>query len=102
MPRYDIACETGHQHEVIESRETAERPCPQCNRPAKRVILPGHIPSANGFTLKPTKEHYVPLGRAIEAQHEIIHQAEKHGVTPPDLWATAKARVKRGDVVAIT
>lgn len=102
MPRYDIACKAGHQHEVIESRETNERPCPQCNQPANRVILPGHIPSANGFTMKPTKEHYVNVGRAMEAQHEMIHTAEKNGIEAPDLWKVAKSRVERGDVVAIT
>ena len=55
----------------------------------------------NGFTQKPTREHYVNLGRAVEAQHELVYQAEKAHVEPPDLWKVAKARVARGDVVAI-
>ena len=101
MPWYDIECSAAHRHEVTEDRETSARPCPQCSLPARRVILPGHIPSANGFTPKPTREHYVNLNRAIEAQHELVYQAEKAHVEPPDLWEAAKARIKRGDVVAI-
>ena len=34
------------------------------------------------------------LGIVEEAQHEIIHDAEKAGVEPPDLWKDAKRRAR--------
>lgn len=101
MPRYDYRCEAGHEREAFESRDTDLIPCPDCGRPSRRFVSAAHVPNANGFTPKPTKEHYVNLNRAIEAQHELVYQAEKAHVDPPDLWKAAKARIKRGDVVAI-
>ena len=75
MPRYDIACSSGHLFEVFEDRERVARACPQC--------------------------HYVNVGRAMEAQHELVYQAEKAHVPLPDFWKIAQDRVKRGDAVAI-
>lgn len=59
------------------------------------------MPGINGFTRQPTRERYVNLSRAVEAQHEIIYTAEKHGIEPPDLYQAAKDRIARGDVKAI-
>lgn len=98
MPRYDIACGAGHLFEVFEDRETVARVCPQCREPARRVIS---APGINGLTPKPTREHYVNVGRAMEAQHELVHQAERAHVPMPDLWKVAQDRVRRGDAVAI-
>ena len=101
MPRYDIACSSGHLFEVFEDRERVARACPQCQSPARRVVTPGHAAGINGLTLKPTREHYVNVGRAMEAQHELVYQAEKAHVPLPDFWKIAQDRVKRGDAVAI-
>ena len=101
MPYYDWRCSAGHEHEATASRDTPSVPCTSCGQPAQRFISATHAPRANGFTPKPTREHYINLSRAIEAQHEIVYEAEKHHVEPPDLWKAAKQRVARGDVVAI-
>ena len=100
MPYYDFRCGVGHVRESMESRDTDAIDC-DCGRPARRIISAGHVAGAIGFTRKPTREHYVPLGRAIEAQHEIVYQAEKAHIDPPDLWKVAKDRVARGAVKAI-
>jgi hypothetical protein len=34
------------------------------------------------------------LGLVTEAQHEIIYDAERAGVEPPDLWKDAKRRAR--------
>lgn len=101
MPRYDYQCTAGHVRESTEDRETSSVACSACGGVARRIVVPGHAPGVNGFTQKPTREHYVPLGRALEAQHEIVHQAERAGIQAPDLWSEAKRRVRRGDVQAI-
>jgi len=59
------------------------------------------MPGINGFTPRPTKEHYVNLSRAVEAQHEIVHEAARQGTVAPDLFQIAKDRIARGDVKAI-
>jgi hypothetical protein len=86
--------------ESIEHRDTDAIDC-ACGRPARRFVSAAHVPNANGFTAKPTREHYVHLNRAVEAQHEIVYQAEKQHIEPPDLWKIAKRRIARGDVAAI-
>ena len=101
MPYYDYRCEDGHEHEELASRDASLLPCATCGRPARRFISPAHVAGVNGFTPKPTREHYVNVGRAMEAQHEMVYQAEKHHIEAPDLWKIAKDRVARGDVVAI-
>ena len=101
MPYYDFRCPDGHEQEAQASRETETLVC-SCGQLARRVINPAHVPSAIGFTPKPTREHYVHLNRAIEAQHEIIHEAEKHHLDPPDFFKIAQDRVRRGEVQAIT
>ena len=67
--------------------------------PAQRVVL--SPPYATGFRARPTSEAPINMTRYLEAQGEIVHQAEKHGVEPPDLYQAAKDRIARGDAIAI-
>lgn len=100
MPWYDIRCENGHAQELRASRDEVLA-CPICGAPAQRVIIPGHAPSVSGFAPTPTRERYVNVDRAINAQHELIQQAERQHVELPDFWKIAKARIARGDVKEI-
>ena len=101
MPNYDFRCAGGHEHEASTPRETSAVACFSCGRPAQRFISARTAPRANGFAPKPTREHYVCLDRGINAQHEMVTQAQKAGVQAPDVWQIAKDRVRRGDAVAI-
>lgn len=101
MPRYDFRCPSGHITEARASFDVSSIDC-ACGRAAQREpFVRGHLPGQSGFVPTPTKEHYLPLGRALEAQHEMVYAAEKAGIQAPDLWQVAKDRVKRGDVKAI-
>lgn len=76
--------------------------CPICGRPSQRVIVyPNNLPGITGFAQRPTKEAPINLTRFTEAHGEVLRQAEKAGVEPPDLLGAAKKRVARGDVKAI-
>ena len=77
----------------------ASLPCPRCGLPAQRVVLTP--PYVVGQANRPTSEAPINLTRYLEAQGEIVHQAEKHGVEPPDLFKAAKDRIARGDAIAI-
>ena len=101
-PNYDFRCAEGHVFEAWEGYETTSTPCRKCSLSAQRLaVYPHNLPGVNGFAPKPTREHRINVGQAVEAQHEIIHTAEKHGIKPPDFLAIAKERVRRGDAVAI-
>ena len=99
MPRYDYRCPEGHISEAYRSRDVGEIACIGCGLPAQRVVLAA--PYVTGFAYRPTREAPLPVSRFVEAQGEILHQAAKHGVEPPDLYKAAKERVARGDAVAI-
>lgn len=101
MPRYDYRCGAGHETEATENRETDSIAC-FCGQASKRVISAAHVAGAVGFTQKPTREHYVRLDRAINAQHEVIDQCRRAGIQPPDLYGEAKRRIVAGEVEAIT
>ena len=58
-------------------------------------------PYVVGQANRPTREAPINLSRYLEAQGEIVNQAEKHGVEPPDLFKAAKDRIARGDAIAI-
>lgn len=98
MPRYDYRCEAGHTHEARASRDTGSLICPECGQTAQRLIGAAGM---SGFARTPTREARLNVSRFIEAQHELVHTAAKHGEEPPDLWAAAKRRVARGDAIAI-
>lgn len=100
MPYYDYLCPAGHQRESLEHRDTDVLDC-DCGQPARRIVTAAHVAGAAGFARRPTREHYVNVNRAVEAQGEITRQAERAGIEMPDLWRYAKDRVARGDAVAI-
>ena len=84
--------------ESVQPHEADAIECP-CGRSAQRVVLAP--PQVTGFASRPTREAPINLSRYMEAQGEIVHTAERHGIEPPDLWGAAKERVRRGDAVAI-
>ena len=99
MPRYDYRCPGGHVTEALRPREEDTCPCPQCGLPAESVVL--SPPGVIGFVPRPTREASVNLTRAVEAQHELVHTAQRHGIEPPDPLKLAKERVSKGNVKAI-
>lgn len=101
MPRFDYRCPAGHLRESVEDRETTAIGCADCGATAQRTFVAGHLPRINGFTPKPTREHYIRAGQAMEAQHEIIDACERANVEPPDLLGIARKRIARGDAVAV-
>ena len=60
--------------------------CPECGGRAERDPVPQGI-GISGFRVTPVSQRYVPLSRAMEAQQTILHEAQKAGVEPPDLYA---------------
>lgn len=89
MPRYDFRCRAGHTTERRASFETELISCP-CGLPARRSEV--NDISVVGFADVPLTEHRIPLSRAIEAQHELIHEAEKHHVELPDFLGAAQRK----------
>ena len=49
----------------------------------------------------PTRFSPVNVTRFVEAQHTLVHEAEKRHLNIPDPLEVAKARVRRGDAQAI-
>ena len=85
--------------ERLAGFNVSEAACPVCGLPARRSQI--NLIQHNGFALTPTKDRYINLNRAVEAQHELVHEAEKHHAELPDLWKLAKDRVSSGAVKAI-
>lgn len=46
----------------------------------------------SGFAFTPYRERSVRLDRAVNAQHDLIHEAERTGTQLPDLWGIAKRK----------
>ena len=98
MPNYDWRCPAGHEHEAYAERSTHSLPCPVCNRQAQRQLA---VAGIMGMVTTPTRYAPIPLTRFVEAQHEMVYQAEKQHVSLPDPLQIARQRVARGDVKAI-
>ena len=99
MPLYDFRCPEDHMTERLAGFHVSEVACPVCGLPARRLEV--NLIQHNGFAAIPTKERYVNLNRAVEAQHELVYEAEKNHAELPDLWQIAKDRVASGAVKAI-
>lgn len=91
MPRYDFRCAGGHVTEELTGREVRAIACPSCPLLAERLVVPSGV-GITGLTVPPIGERRVHLGRAIEAQHEIVDQAQRAGVEPPDLLSVARRK----------
>ena len=101
MPRYDYRCPADHVTQSRQDYSVQAIHC-ACGLPAQREpFTRGHLPGTSGFVPTPTRERYINLNRAVEAQHELVYEAEKHHVELPDFWQIAKDRVTSGDVKAI-
>lgn len=87
MPRYDYLCPAGHQRESVESRETDSIEC-DCGLAGRRVVL--SAPLVGGFAIPPMRERKVPLSRFVDAQGEMVRQAERTGVPAPDVLGIAR------------
>jgi putative FmdB family regulatory protein len=100
MPLYDYRCASGHVSERHEGVDVKSIECPDCGSEAQRAPCSG-IPEIAGYAPRPTKAAPLNVSQFQEAHGEMLHKAERHGVEPPDLWKAAKARVRKGDAVAI-
>lgn len=100
MPLYEYRCREDHITEKLAGFDVSEIGCPACGLPAQRAVV--NLMRHTGFVQTPTAQRYVNLNRAVEAQHEMVATAEKHGIEAPDCYQIALDRVRRGDVKAIT
>ena len=100
MPLYDYRCAAGHVSEQRRGLEEAVAECPECGLAAQRAPCSG-IPEIAGYAPRPTREAPIHLNRFVEAHGEMLRDCERAGIDPPDAWKAAKARVRRGDAVAI-
>ncbi len=103
MPRYDYRCPSGHVTEQIRGFKVKLTKCLECGRRARRqAVYAEQYLGGDGITAHcPPREAPINLTRFTEAHGELLRDAEKAGVEPPDLFGAAKERVKRGDAVAI-
>ena len=76
--------------------------CPTCKEPAQRLaVYQGVQLMGDGInTHQPTKEAPVNMTRFMEAHGQILHEAAKAHVEPPDFLKIAKERVRTGAVKA--
>lgn len=88
MPRYDYRCANGHVEEVVADRDASSVPCPLCSAVATRIVTVP--PSVNGFSQPPMRERKLPVSWFIEAQHQMVDEAQRTGVMPPDPMEIAK------------
>ena len=102
MPTYDYRCSKGMITEAVLPYGTSEICCPCCGGVARRLAVYAEQ------TIIGVDGAKTPLGNSAknkhgqwdlrivkEAQHELVHDAEKAGIEPPDLWSAAKAKAKR-------
>ena len=102
MPTYDYRCSKGMITEAVLPYGTSEIGCPCCGGVAQRLavyaeqtIIGETVARPNGRRLgNSAKNKYGQWDLRIvkEAQHELVHDAEKAGVAPPDLWSAAKRK----------
>lgn len=91
MPTYDFVCPSGHIAEAQVARSVRVRDCSVCGLEGQRVVVyPGRTPGIGGAAVPPMRERRIPLKRFVEAQHTLVHEAEKAGTQVPDLLDIAK------------
>lgn len=91
MPTYDFDCAAcGRTTVARRGWDTRSIPCLVCGAAAPRRAV--NLVGTSGFAFTPYNQRRVHLDRAINAQHELIHQAEKHGKMVPDLLAMSKRK----------
>ncbi len=105
MPHYDYRCSKGKITEAVHDYGVSEIDCPCCGGVAVReavyaeqTIIGETVARPNGQRLGKSaknKHGLWDMGIVEEAQHELVHDAEKAGIEPPDLWSAAKAKSKR-------
>ena len=100
MPLYDFRCPEGHSAERFASFAVSEIACPACGLPARRSSV--NRISFGGFADVPFREHRVNLTRAVEAQHELVYQAEKHHVELPDFLGEARRKAALISAAGVT
>ena len=102
MPRYDYRCAGGHTTEAIRPMRVGLIDCPVCKEPAQRLSCYAGIQAmGDGINChRPTREAPVDITQFTEAHGQILHEAEKAHVEPPDFLKIAKERVRTGTVKA--
>lgn len=89
MPRYDYRCAVGHEEERIAGFDDSVLSCGACGSPAQRMV-PSRPPLMGGFAIPPMNERRIPLSRFVEAQGQMVRDAERAGVSAPDVLGIAK------------
>ena len=93
MPNYDYLCSRGHLREVFAGRDDSSLPCEDCGEQSRRVITTA--PHITGCAVPPMNQRKLPLDRFINAQQELVRDAEKAGVEAPDILGAAKRQARR-------
>ena len=77
-------------------------PCPICKKPAQRLaVYQGVQVMGDGINChRPTREAPVNVTQFQEAHGQVLHEAEKAHVEPPDFLKIAKERVRTDAVKA--
>ncbi len=92
MPLYDFRCPHGHTTEHRVSRAQRSMRC-ACGLWGQRIVVPSRV-GVTGFATTPIRERPIPLNRFIEAQGQLVHDAERRGLEPPDTLGFAKRQAK--------
>lgn len=88
MPLYDFCCINGHVTERRAGYDQSVLTC-HCGDEARRSPV-NRLGGVNGFAITPMNQRPFPMGRFIEAQHEMVDQAKRFGAEAPDVVAIAK------------
>ena len=101
MPRYDYRCKEGDVTEAVREMSVTEIVCPSCGGVAQRQAVYANQIIRGETVARPQLGNYshhrgrFDVGIVQEAQHEIIHDSEKAGIEPPDLWKQGKEKAAR-------
>ena len=98
MPRYDFRCEAEHVTEAVKPMAVSVIYC-VCGLPALRLAVYAEQTIIGATVAGPRlgnssrdEAGRFRLGLVQEAQHEVLRDAEKAGVEPPDIFGDAKRK----------
>ena len=92
MPIYDFRCPAcGSVTERRRAMDCTTIAC-ACGASARRVEV--NQVGVSGFAWEPYEQRRVSVERVFNAQHDLLHEAEKQGKALPDFWAIGQRRAK--------
>jgi len=73
---------------LIAGRDDDSLPCETCGESARRIVTT--VPGINGGSIPPMASRPIDLERFQNAHEDILADAKRAGVKPPDVLADAR------------